>query len=44
MGASMFFTAAVKNINSLMLIRVWQELEYPIVVCRATRGEHIELL
>jgi hypothetical protein len=38
MGGSMFFTAAVKNINAPMLIRVRQELEYPIDVRRVTRG------
>jgi hypothetical protein len=27
-----------------MLTRVWQELEYRIGVCRATRGAHIEHL
>jgi len=27
-----------------MLTRVWQELEYPIDVCRVTRGAHIEHL
>jgi len=26
------------------LTRVWQELEYPIDVCRVTRGAHIEHL
>jgi len=26
------------------LTRVWQELEYRIVVCRVTRGAHIEHL
>jgi hypothetical protein len=36
--------AAVKNINAPMLMRVWQELEYCINVCRVTRGEHIEQL
>ena len=34
--------AAVKNIDALMLTRVWQELEYRIVVFRVTRGAHIE--
>jgi hypothetical protein len=33
---------AVKNIESPMLRRVWQELEYRIDVCRVTRGAHIE--
>jgi hypothetical protein len=27
-----------------MLTRVWQELEYRIVVCHVTRGAHIEHL
>jgi len=36
--------AAVKNIDALMLPRVWQELEYRIDVCRVTRGAHIERL
>jgi len=37
-------TAAVKNIDAPMLKRVWQELEYPIDVCRVTHGAHIEHL
>jgi hypothetical protein len=36
--------AAVKNIDTSMLTRVWQELEYRIDVCRVTRDAHIELL
>jgi hypothetical protein len=36
--------AAVKNIDAPMLTRVWQELEYRIVVCLVTRGAHIENL
>ena len=32
--------AAVKNIDALMLTRVWQELEYRIDACRVTRGVH----
>jgi len=32
----------VKNIDALMLTRVWQELEYRIDVCRVTRGAHID--
>jgi hypothetical protein len=36
--------AAVKNINAPMLTRVWQELEYPVDVCRVTRGAHVEQL
>jgi hypothetical protein len=27
-----------------MLMRVWQELEYRIDVCRITRGAHVEHL
>jgi len=34
--------AAVKNIDALMLTRVWQELECRIDVCRVTCGAHIE--
>jgi hypothetical protein len=33
--------AALKNIDSPMLTRVWQELEYRTGVCRVTRGAHI---
>ena len=36
--------AAVKNIDALMLTRVWQESEYRIDVCRVTRGAYIENL
>jgi hypothetical protein len=36
--------AAVKNIDSPMLTRVWQELGYRIDVCLVTRGAHIEHL
>ena len=36
--------ASVKNIDTPMLTRVWQELEYRIDVCRVTRGAHIEYL
>ena len=36
--------AAVKNIDALMLTRVWPELEYRIDVCRVTRGAHFERL
>jgi hypothetical protein len=32
----------VKNIDAPMLTRVWQELDYRIVVCRVTRGALIE--
>ena len=34
----------VKNIDALMLTRVWQELECRIDVCRVTRGAHTENL
>jgi hypothetical protein len=44
MGASMFFTAAVKNVDAPMLTRVWQELDYHIDVCCVTRDAHIEHL
>jgi hypothetical protein len=33
--------AAVKNTDAPMLTRLWQELEYPIDVCRVTRVAHI---
>jgi hypothetical protein len=33
-----------KNIDAVMLTRVWQELEYRIEASRATRGAHIEHL
>jgi hypothetical protein len=36
--------ATVKNIDALMLARVWQEFEYRIDVCRVTRVAHIEHL
>jgi hypothetical protein len=36
--------AAVNNIGTPMLTRVWQELEYRIDVCRVTRDAHIEHL
>jgi hypothetical protein len=36
--------AAVNNIDAPMMMRVWQELEYRIDVCRVTRGAHIEHL
>jgi hypothetical protein len=32
------------NIDAPMLMRVWQELERRIDVCRVTRGAHIEHL
>ena len=36
--------SAGKNIDALMLTRVWQELEYRVDVCRVTSGAHIEHL
>ena len=36
--------SAVKYIDTPMLTRVWQELEYRIDVCRFTRVAHIEYL
>jgi hypothetical protein len=33
-----------KNIDAPMLMRVWQELEYRIDVCRVTHGAPIEHL
>jgi hypothetical protein len=44
MVASIFFIAAVKNVDAPTLTRVWQELEYRIDVYRATRGACIEHL
>jgi hypothetical protein len=44
MGTSIFFIAAVKNIDAPMLTRVWQEFEHRIDVCRVARGAHIEHL
>jgi hypothetical protein len=35
---------AVAAIDSQMLQRVWQELDYRIDICRVTKGEHIEHL
>jgi hypothetical protein len=36
--------ATLKTIDTPMLTRVWQELEYRIDVCSVTRGAHIEHL
>jgi hypothetical protein len=36
--------ATVKNIDAPMMLRVWQELEYCIDVCRVTHGAHVERL
>jgi hypothetical protein len=38
------FIAALKNIDVPMLMRVWQELEYRIDVCRVIHSSHIEHL
>jgi hypothetical protein len=35
---------AVAPIDSQMLQRVWQELDYRIHICRVTKGGHIEHL
>jgi hypothetical protein len=35
---------AVAAIDSQMLQRVWQELDYRIDICRFTKGGHIEHL
>jgi len=37
-------TAAMENITSDLLIRVWQEMDCRLDVCRATNGAHIEHL
>jgi len=34
---------AVELITPHMLINTWQELEYPLDICRATTGAHIEV-
>jgi hypothetical protein len=34
--------AVKKNIDALMLTRLWQELEFRIDVCRVTGGANIE--
>ena len=36
--------ATVKNIDASILTRVWQELEYRVVVCRVTRSALVFLL
>jgi hypothetical protein len=36
--------AALKNTDARMSMRVWQEIEYRIDVCRVTRGAHTEKL
>jgi hypothetical protein len=36
--------AAVATITPDLLIRVWQELDYRLDVCRVTKGAHIEHL
>jgi hypothetical protein len=42
MGASIFLTSAMKNIDAPMLTRVWQELEYRMDVYRVISGAQIE--
>lgn len=37
-------TAAFKIVTSNMLQRVWEELEYRLVIVRISRGGHIEQL
>jgi hypothetical protein len=37
-------TVAMETITLDMLIRVWQELDYRLDVCRVTKGAHIEHL
>jgi hypothetical protein len=37
-------TAAVETITPDLLIRVWQELDYRLDVCRVTKGAYIEHL
>ena len=37
-------TAAVETITPDLLIRVWQELDYRLDVCRLTKGAHIEYI
>jgi hypothetical protein len=37
-------TVAMETITLDMLIRVWQELDYRLDVCRVIKGAHIECL
>jgi hypothetical protein len=37
-------TVAMETITPDMLIRVWQELDYHLDVCRVTKGAYIEHL
>jgi hypothetical protein len=37
-------TVAMETITLDMLIRVWQELDYHLDVCRVTKGAQIEYL
>jgi hypothetical protein len=39
-----WITAAVKNTDAPILMRVWQELEYHIEVCCVIHGAHIKHL
>jgi hypothetical protein len=41
---STHFETAVSAIDSQMLKRVWQELDYRSDICRVTKGGHIEHL
>ena len=34
---------AVELVTPRMLINTWQELEYPLDICRAITGAHIEV-
>jgi hypothetical protein len=43
-AAHRYITEEVKNIYVPVFMRVWQELEFRIDVCRVTRGAHIEYL
>jgi hypothetical protein len=36
--------ASMVLIDHDMLIRMWDEMDYPIIVCRITKGGHIERL
>ena len=37
-------TTAVALVDSVMLTRVWNEIDYRIDVCRITKGGHVENL
>ncbi|GBO19945.1 hypothetical protein AVEN_158729-1 [Araneus ventricosus] len=36
-------TDVIPSVTPDVLTRVWEELDYPLDVCRATNGAHIEL-